>query len=240
MPLNVKCAKIAEQTAFPSLIRSLFYGDSALTYSVRPMSREDLPQVNEIDREAFPSQWPPPNYRHELQNQMAHYLVACDDSKTIEETEAKPDKGVSKLVSRIGAFFSRRRAACHEPPDRKYIVGFAGIWVMADEAHVTNIAVRRQYLRQGLGELLLISTIDLAKQLKVNSMTLEVRVSNIAAQNLYRKYSFAQVGLRRGYYLDNREDGMLMSTESITSDAFQAHLQQLRENLARRWGQRET
>jgi len=67
-------------------------------------------------------------------------------------------------------------------------------------------------------------------------MTLEVRASNLAAQNLYSKYGFTQVGIRRGYYLDNREDGVLMSTESITSAPFQARLQQLREARTRKWG----
>ena len=65
-------------------------------------------------------------------------------------------------------------------------------------------------------------------------ITLEVRVSNVVAQNLYRKYGFAQVGIRRGYYLDNREDAIIMSTESINSEAFLAQLQQLRESLTQK------
>ena len=85
------------------------------------------------------------------------------------------------------------------PSIRQYIVGFAGIWVLADEAHITNIAVRQRYQLRGIGELLLISIIDLAKELKASIMTLEVRTSNIAAQNLYSKYGFTQVGIRRDY-----------------------------------------
>jgi ribosomal-protein-alanine N-acetyltransferase len=210
-----------------------------LTYSVRPMYKEDLAQVNEIDREAFPTQWPPPNYRHELQNQLARYIVVCDDAKTVVEPELKPENGLSWLASRVKRWFSRNRSPVDDssPSARQYIIGFAGIWVMADEAHLTNIAVRQKYQRLGIGELLLISTLDLAKGTKASIMTLEVRASNITAQNLYRKYGFTQVGIRRGYYLDNREDGILMSTERITSEAFQARLQQLREALARKWGQ---
>jgi len=209
-----------------------------LTYSLRPMYKEDIAQVTGIDREAFPAQLPSPNYHHELQNQLARYIVACDDTKTVEEPEVKPEKGLSRLASRIKRRFNPDHSPDSKPTpsSRQYIVGFAGIWVLSDEAHIPNIAVRQQYQRRGIGELLLISIIDLAKELKASIMTLEVRASNLAAQNLYSKYGFTQVGIRRGYYLDNREDGVLMSTESITSAPFQARLQQLREARTRKWG----
>lgn len=202
------------------------------------MRKEDIAQVTGIDREAFPSQLPPPNYHQELQNKLARYIVVCDDTKTAEEPEVKPDNSLSRLTSRIKRWFNHNRSPSNEssPSDKQYIVGFAGIWVLADEAHITNLAVRQRYQCRGIGELLLISTIDLAKELKTSIMTLEVRASNLTAQNLYSKYGFTQVGIRHGYYLDNREDGILMSTESITSASFQAHLQQLREALARKWG----
>ncbi len=209
-----------------------------MIYSVRRMVKEDLVQVTEIDREVFSTQWPPTNYRQELENKLAHYIVVCDDTKTIEESQPAPLNGLSKLISTIMPWFSRNRISDSHLPSvkRQYIIGFSGIWVLADEAHITNIAVRQQYQRQGIGELLLISTIDLAKERKASTMTLEVRASNYAAQNLYSKYGFTQVGLRRGYYLDNREDAVLMSTESITSPSFRAKLEQLREELARKWG----
>jgi len=209
-----------------------------VSYVIRPMTKEDLPQVTEIDREAFPTQWPPANYRHELQNQLAHYIVVYDDTRTVEDPVIKPHHGLSWLVSVIKPWFNRRQPSDDSSSQarRQYIMGFSGIWVLADESHITNIAVRRMYQRQGIGELLLIATIDLTMKLKASMMTLEVRASNTAAQNLYSKYGFTQVGVRRGYYLDNREDGILMSTESITSDSFQSRLQQLREELARRLG----
>lgn len=207
-----------------------------MNYSVRPMYKEDLIQVTEIDREAFPTQWPPPNYRQELQNKLAHYIVVSDNTKTFEEPEAKPKNGLSWLASSIKRWLNLNRSLDNDssPVKKQYIIGFAGIWVLADEAHITNIAVRQLYQRQGIGELLLISTIDLAKEMKASIITLEVRASNLVAQNLYKKYGFAQVGIRRGYYLDNREDGVLMSTENITSTSFQSRLQQLRESVARK------
>lgn len=209
-----------------------------MPYYVRPMRKENIAQVNQIDREAFPTQWALPNYRRELQNRLARYIVVCDESKTIEEPKAKisPEKGISRLVSEVRWWLSHNRFFSNKlcPSSSQYILGFAGIWVMADEAHLTNIAVRKQYQRQGIGEQLLISMIDLAIELKANIMTLEVRASNTPAHSLYYKYGFTQVGIRRGYYGDNREDGLIMSTESITSASFQARLRKLKQAYFRK------
>jgi len=202
------------------------------------MCQEDLPQVNEIDREAFPTLWPPANYQRELNNRLAHYIVACDDSVEPPEPKATPPKGSSGLIARLRQLFNHSRFSGDEPPlsARGYIFGFAGLWMMAGEAHITNIAVREKYQRQGIGELLLISLIDLAIELGAHLMTLEVRASNTAAQSLYTKYGFIQVGTRRSYYTDNREDGVLMSIEDITSALVQADLQQLKQAHAQKWG----
>jgi ribosomal-protein-alanine N-acetyltransferase len=202
--------------------------EEELAYLIRPMEKVDLGQINEIDREAFPSQWPPPNYRQELQNRMAHYLVAIDDTRNTTEKAKK----ASRLVAWLAPWWKVARDETPEPKVRQYIVGFTGIWLMADEAHITNIAVAQEYRRRGIGELLLIAIIDMARELKAATMTLEVRISNIPAQNLYSKYRFIKTGVRRGYYLDNKEDAVIMSTENIHSDTFQEHLQKLREALA--------
>jgi len=207
-----------------------------LAYLIRPMEKGDLGQVNEIDREAFPSQWPPPNYRQELQNRTAHYLVAIDDSRTATEIVGKATKKQSRLAAWLTPWrkMTNNQNDVLTPKIRPYIVGFSGIWLMADEAHITNIAVAQEYRRRGIGELLLIATIDLARELKATMMTLEARVSNIAAQNLYSKYGFAKMGVRHGYYLDNKEDAVIMSTEDINSANFLEHLQQLRESLTKK------
>jgi len=159
-------------------------------YYIRPMYREDVPQVNEIDREVFPTQWPPPNYQRELQNQLARLLVACDKNKAVEthEAEVSSGKGVSGILSKIKHLFVPKRPPNALPPsNRHYIVGFASIWILADEVHITNIAVRNFYQRHGIGELLLIATIDLSAELNAKLLTLEVRASNLPAQKLYEK-----------------------------------------------------
>jgi len=207
-----------------------------LTYSIHRMAKEDLDQVTEIDREAFPSQWPPANYKQELQNKTAHYLVLCDDTKTIDIPAAATLKKKFNIVSLLMPWTRRKSLENMSlpPVTRQYIVGFSGIWMMADEAHLTNIAVRRQYQGKGLGELLVIATIDLAAEFKASFMTLEVRASNLVAQNLYHKYGFVQMGIRRGYYLDNREDAIIMSTDSISAESFQTQIQELREALKKK------
>ena len=207
---------------------------------VRLMRREDITQVAEIDRQAFPTQWPSANYHHELRNRLAHYIVACDEVERIEEpeVEATQQEGFSSLVSRLRRLFAHNRffGTKFSSSWRQYIFGFAGFWIMADEAHITSIAVWEKHRCQGMGEMLLIALIDLARELNTSVITLEVRVSNTTAQRLYSKYGFIQVGLRRGYYTDNREDGMLMSLGDITSTSVQANLQRLKQAHSQKWG----
>ncbi len=208
---------------------------------MRRMRREDIDQVVKIDREAFPGSWPTPNYRRELENRLAHYIVVCDGSRTMpvpEKDERPAENGFLGLATRVWRLFDRERftGGGLSPSNREYITGFAGIWVLADEAHLTNIAVREMDRGQGVGELLLISIIDLSLELKVDFVTLEVRASNKDAQKLYTKYGFNQVGARRNYYTDNRENALIMTTDGITTAPYQAQLQHLKRLHARKWG----
>ena len=206
-------------------------------YCVRMMRREDVAQVAEIDREAFPTIWPPVNYQRELSNRLARYIIVCDEGKTVEvAAKAGPGGGFSRLAARLRGLFSHDRFFGDEVKTREYAVGFAGFWIMAGEAHITNIAVRKSCLRQGVGELLLMVVINLATELKARVLTLEVRASNTVARNLYQKYGFTEVGRRRGYYTDNREDGIVMSTGELTSVPFQARLRQLKQLHSQGWG----
>ena len=208
---------------------------------MRPIQKRDIDQVSKIDREAFPTMWPPVNYKHELDNPLARYIVVCDAQNEMTEASAEESvspKGFSRLVAKVRHWLNAGHLQSNETPSsgRQYIFGFAGFWKMADEAHIISLAVRQTHRRQGIGELLLIATLDMAAKLDTRIITLEVRVSNTAAVNLYGKYGFVQVGLRRGYYIDNKEDAILMSVENITSVSFQEHLQQLKHSYSRRWG----
>ncbi len=204
------------------------------------MRREDVAQVTAIDREAFPTLWPPANYQRELNNRLAHYIVVCDSERQVEliSEEELPDNRFLRVLFQIGLLFNRDRFFGEPLPPlgTEYVVGFCGIWMMVDEAHITTIAVRNEYLGRGIGELLLIVLIGLVAELKAHLITLEVRQSNTVAQKLYEKYGFDQVGVRRGYYSDNHEDGLLLSTEDITSDGFLARLEELRQSHEKKWG----
>jgi [ribosomal protein S18]-alanine N-acetyltransferase len=202
-----------------------------LGYLIRLMSKEDLPQVSQIDREAFPTMWPPVNFASEFSNRLAHYIVACDDSQTIPLPAAKspPRLGLARIFGFRHATKVDPTPAAHTLPVTPLVVGFLGFWMMVDESHIINIAVRKTNRGHGVGELLLIAGVQLSARLNANMVTLEVRTSNKTAQNLYSKYGFGQVGLRRGYYTDNHEDALIMSTENIHSTAFRDRFQRLKE-----------
>ncbi|HWJ76665.1 MAG TPA: ribosomal protein S18-alanine N-acetyltransferase [Niallia sp.] len=93
---------------------------------------------------------------------------------------------------------------------KEELVGYCGVWVVVDEAHITNIAILPAYRGMKLGETLLSKVMSEAKKHGANSMTLEVRVSNIVAQNLYRKLGFQDGAIRKNYYTDNHEDALVM------------------------------
>lgn len=190
------------------------------------MTLEDIPQVDEIEREAFPTQWPPTSYRRELNNRLSHYYVAYEEGK-----EFNPPQDNSLLVKLKGLLQKEKTA----PSPKQFIVGMVGFWILYDEAHIVTIAVREAYRRRGIGELLLITAIEEAMKLNAQFMTLEVRVSNYPAQALYEKYGFRKVGIRKGYYTDNGEDGYIMATERFTSAPFQANFQKLKEIHKQRW-----
>lgn len=90
------------------------------------------------------------------------------------------------------------------------IIGYCGLWVIIDESHITNIAIDPQFRGQKLGEALLRQVMFVALQKGAKTMSLEVRVSNQIAQNLYRKLGFQNGGIRKGYYTDNHEDALVM------------------------------
>jgi [ribosomal protein S18]-alanine N-acetyltransferase len=93
------------------------------------------------------------------------------------------------------------------------VIGYAGIWLIIDEAHLTNIAVAEEYRGQQLGEIMIIELIRRVKSKGGTRMTLEVRPSNLKALSLYTRMGFISYGLRKGYYTDNNEDAIIMWKE---------------------------
>lgn len=114
------------------------------------------------------------------------------------------------------------------------LVGYIGYWLILEEVHITAVAVDPQYRRMGIGEQLLIAMTDHCKTKGAKWMTLEVRVSNVAAQKLYEKYGFKVLGRRKQYYHDNQEDALVMWTENIWHEPFKSGFDRLRDEAAER------
>jgi ribosomal-protein-alanine N-acetyltransferase len=200
------------------------------------MQLADIAQVSDIEREAFPPPWPATNFRRDLTvNTSTHYIVACDASLSHGDHPFE-STCPSVEVERPGSFFRGLRAAVARllggdsspQPTTDIILGFAGVWFLAGEAHLSTIAVRSDLRQHGIGERLLGGIIDLALDQNAQLVTLEVRASNEAAQSLYEKYGFVVVGHRPGYYSDNKEDAILMTADGIASPSFRDSLQRLR------------
>jgi [ribosomal protein S18]-alanine N-acetyltransferase len=114
------------------------------------------------------------------------------------------------------------------------IVGFGGLWVMVDEAHITTFAVDPRWRRRGVGEWMLLALLDVAVARQAREATLEVRLSNMPARRLYEKYGFRPVGIRPRYYSDNGEDALIMTTDPLASAGMRDRLAGLRAALEAR------
>lgn len=90
------------------------------------------------------------------------------------------------------------------------VVGYAGMWTVIDEGHITNIAVDEDFKGRSIGNYLLMGLIKQCENNGIYKMTLEVRKSNQVAINLYKKYGFVEAGIRKDYYVDEREDAIVM------------------------------
>jgi [ribosomal protein S18]-alanine N-acetyltransferase len=176
------------------------------TVRLRPMELTDLPEVEAIERQSFTNPWPMSAYAHEIRgNGQAQYLVAW------LHAPGTPGNGAGR------------------PPR---LVGYGGIWMQYDEAHISTVAVDPMCRRRGVGERILVGLIDLAGAGRAVEVTLEVRVSNVAARTLYEKYGFTVRGERRRYYSDNGEDALIMTTPQLVDPDWRARFLALRMALA--------
>jgi [ribosomal protein S18]-alanine N-acetyltransferase len=195
---------------------------------LRPMADADIAQVADIERESFPSMWPQTAYRRELSNKIARYFVVTELRDEAAGTESPASAGI------LGAL--RRVVGGSEPSaPSEYLLGFIGLWLMVNEAHIVTVAVREQYRRSGIGERLLIAAIELAMDADQEVVTLEVRASNDSAIRMYEKYGFSRVGLRKRYYTDNNEDAAIMTTPDIFVPTYRRLLAELKEQHQARY-----
>jgi ribosomal-protein-alanine N-acetyltransferase len=209
---------------------------NGLPYVIEPMQLRDVDEVMEIERVSFSSPWSARAYRYDLQeNNLSHYLVARPWRPLAEK---KPGLGAGRL--REGLVERLQRSFGGAVPQEANILGYGGFWLMAGEAHISTIAVRPEWRRRGIGELVLVAMLEQAVELGADLASLEVRVSNVTAQSLYQKYGFAKVGLRPHYYSDRGEDALIMTTKRLTSAAFQSGFQRLKAELRQKLVERAT
>ena len=182
------------------------------------MTWADVPAVMEIEQRSFTLPWSANTYRHEiLENGNAHYYVLRRrDRSRVEKTQG--------WLSRV---IRPRETAVP-------LVGYGGFWFIVDEAHISTIAIGPEWRGRGLGEYLLASLIEQALALNAAQVTLEVRESNLVAQNLYRKYGFKITGKRPRYYQDNQENALLMIVDGVNTEPYRHLFAQLTAALAAR------
>jgi ribosomal-protein-alanine N-acetyltransferase len=193
---------------------------------IRPMRAADIAQALEIERQSFPTMWPQTVYERELKNKLARYRVVYEPAEDAPQ-EPPPASGRSLLRRLFGGL---------PAPSGDRILGTIGLWCTMGEGHIVTIAVRPECRRQGIGELLVVSALEAAIDAGQEEVTLEYRVSNLAARALYEKYGFRQVGVRVRYYSDNQEDAVLMTTPPLRSPAFRQLLAQRIAEQRQRWG----
>ena len=196
-----------------------------LPFVVGPMTLDDIPEVMAIEKTAFPIPWPEQAYRHELlENPNAYFIVVR--LTQLHECITPSAPGEESVSQKLLQLLLPRTPRPVLP-----VIGFAGLWLIVDEGHVSTIASHTDWRGRGVGELLLVSLLRESQRRNAATATLEVRVTNHVAQNLYTKYGFVEVGRRKRYYRDNNEDALIMTVEDFCQPAYQAKLDALEEAL---------
>jgi ribosomal-protein-alanine N-acetyltransferase len=129
----------------------------------------------------------------------------------------------TELSNRSAAYFVARLDAM--------VIGYAGMWVIMDEAHITTLAVDLPYRGRKIGERLLQALMEEATSRGADRATLEVREHNIPAQNLYRKYGFRDAAIRKNYYTDNNENALVMWADHLRDPEYSLRLRELKNQL---------
>ncbi|MDZ4768047.1 MAG: ribosomal protein S18-alanine N-acetyltransferase [Chloroflexota bacterium] len=166
-----------------------------MSLTLRYMRLADVHTVAAIDALAFSSPWSEQAYQFEVGESNYSHMLVLEEGAT---APARPS-WIARLLSSIGT-----------APPRGTIMGYGGLWHMSDEAHISTVAVDEAQRGKGYGELLLAAMCVRGIRLRAGFVILEVRVSNTVAQNLYRKYDFEIVTVKKRYYQADGEDAYAM------------------------------
>jgi ribosomal-protein-alanine N-acetyltransferase len=167
------------------------------------MSLADIPHMMPIESVVFgKNHWQASGFEQEFHNLVGRYHVLCPQT---HHTYWNPSQETSHEDD----------TPC--PP----ILGYAGVWLLGDEAHITTLAIHPQWQGKKLGALLLAHVIDLCYANSVKEVSLEMRASNLPAQKLYTSFGFQLAGVRPKYYQDNQEDALILTTHPpLPSEAY--------------------
>ncbi len=157
-------------------------------FVLRYMRPTDISQVVSIDKVSFDPPWSARSYAYEVSESSYSHMVV------LEYTNGQASGRWRRWFSRLS-----------KPAD-SLILGYGGLWLIADEGHISTIASHPDHRGHGYGELLLAAMIQRAITLEAEYIVLEVRVSNVTAQKLYEKYEFQTIGVKPKYYRSNNED----------------------------------
>ena len=156
-------------------------------------------------------------------------LASLDEVMTIEalaygQHHWSRDSFVAEINNQISNY------SCATNKENR-IVGYLGLWKIIDEAHITNLAVHPDFRRKGVAKLLLFYLFYQCYKEKIKYLTLEVRVSNEGAINLYESFGFKSLGVRKKYYQNNNEDALIMWSENIFSENYKKRFNKIKEDI---------
>lgn len=194
----------------------------------RPADEEAL---SELERAVFPTLRPLTNFRREIAKSGQAMLVAvrpgverppAPGASALSDDTRGPGGGgrLQRVLAGLKMLVASASGGGNGTAAGGDIAGYVSVWFAPGEAHLMSIGVREEDRRRGIGELLLLGAIEAAAEHDCATVTLEVRCSNEAARALYRKYGFRDAGLRKRYYVDNREDAVIMTTPRITDPEY--------------------
>lgn len=188
---------------------------------LRPMHTDDIAQVIAIEKRSFSMPWSPRTYTYEINESENSHMVVLS---SIKVDRPRVTTGMLRLLRALGY-----------PSDlRTSVLAYGGLWQLVEEAHISTIATHPEQRRRRYGEVVLAGMMMRAVILGASYVALEVRVSNVAAQALYRKYGFEVHGTKYRYYLDDLEDAydMRINLTDANRQRIQTAFQTLTRDLA--------